>query len=111
MDFSVVVALRLSCSETHGTLVPRAEIKPKPPALQVCSQPLVHQGSLMASLLNTNGYAAGLLKSKNEKYAKCRVYSKGSGPSPGVVTQSALAGGVALTHTVPTPRAEPPACA
>ena len=63
LDFSEVVALRLSCFEAHGTLVPRAGIKPKPPALEVYSQPLDHQGSLMASLLNTNGYSAGLLKS------------------------------------------------
>ena len=31
---SLVVAFRLSCSETHGILVPSPEIKPVSPALQ-----------------------------------------------------------------------------
>lgn len=36
----VVAVLRLSCSKPHRILVPRQGIEPKPPALQVDSQPL-----------------------------------------------------------------------
>ena len=100
MDFSEVVALRLSCSEAHGS-----------PSRDQTQTPSIGD---VFSTTGPPGKSHGftfkhkwLLCWAVEKYAKCRVYSKCSCLSPGVLTQSTLAGGVALTHWVPTPRAEP----